>query len=64
MPFPETLEPASFKQTEVREAYQPAKENTGSAGAAALLLLLPAERTSQSPGLLQDGSRGKLQYLH
>jgi NAD(P)-dependent dehydrogenase (short-subunit alcohol dehydrogenase family) len=24
----------------------------------------PAERTSQSPGLLQDGSRGKLQYLH
>ncbi len=26
MPFPETLEPASFKQTEVREAYQTAKE--------------------------------------
>jgi len=26
MPFPETLEPASFKQTEVREAYQRAKE--------------------------------------
>jgi hypothetical protein len=26
MPFPATLEPASFKQTEVREAYQTAKE--------------------------------------
>ena len=26
MPFPETLEPGSFKQTEVREAYQTAKE--------------------------------------
>ncbi len=26
MPFPPTLEPASFKQTEVREAYQTAKE--------------------------------------
>lgn len=26
MPFPATLEPGSFKQTEVREAYQTAKE--------------------------------------
>src|SRR5260370_20904911 len=26
MPFPATLEPASFKQTEVREAYQTAKD--------------------------------------
>src|SRR5258708_1640307 len=46
MPLPATLEPASFKLTEVREAYQTGERNTGSAGAAALLLLLPAERAS------------------
>lgn len=64
MLFPATVDPAKFTNKWVRAVYQVARENSGSAGAAALLLLLPANRSSRAVGLLPNRTRGHLQHLH
>ena len=46
-PFPATMDPAGFKDPGVRRAYQTARD-IPRAGAAALLLLLPAERPQRT----------------